>query len=36
MGSANSRLKVGRLPSRSGFTKDIMAACRGTRLYIMH
>ena len=26
MGSAKTRLKVARFPSRSGFTKDIMAA----------
>ena len=27
MGSAKTRLKVDRFPSRSGFTNEIMAAC---------
>lgn len=27
MGSAKTRLKVDRLPSKSGFTKEIIAAC---------
>ena len=30
MGSAKTRLKVGRLPSRSGTTKEIMAACNNS------
>ncbi len=30
MGSAKARLKVGKLPSRSGTTKEIMAACNNS------
>ena len=30
MGSAKTRLKVGKLPSRSGTTKEIMAACNNS------
>ena len=30
MGLAKTRLKVGKLPSRSGTTKDIMAACNNS------